>query len=71
MKLITRQKRITTNATVPIATITIFIVLIYVGFFTAPASYTQTQTLISENVSVSASNFTVVRGGTWGVSGGT
>jgi hypothetical protein len=61
MKLMTRQKRINTNKAGLIATITIFTMVICAGFFTAPISQTQTQTLISENFSVSASNFTVVR----------
>lgn len=40
-------------------------------FLAAPSSHLQTNTPISENFSVSASNFTEVRGGTWSVTGGT
>lgn len=40
-------------------------------FFVTPNSQLQTSTLISENFSVSDSNFTEVRGGNWGVSSGT
>jgi hypothetical protein len=40
------------------------------GAYLAPVSQMQTNTLISETFSVSASNFTVVRGGTWTVTSG-
>ena len=47
-----------------------FLFLVF-GAYLAPVSQMQTSTLISETFSVSASNFTVVRGGTWTVTSGT